>query len=70
MPLRAFGGQQVLARDLGVQQHRRPGRQLETIEEPWNLTRHRAGKLRARCSVTHRARWQATKAGQWQATSP
>ena len=46
MPFRAFGGQQVLAHDLGVQQHRRPGRQLDPIEEPWNLIRHSAGKLR------------------------
>jgi hypothetical protein len=38
-PFRAFGGQQVQAHDLGVQQHRRPGRQLDPIEEPWNLIR-------------------------------
>jgi hypothetical protein len=37
MPFRAFGGQQVLAHDLGVQ--RRPGRQLDPVEEPWNLIR-------------------------------
>ena len=39
MPFQAFGGQQVLAHDLGVQQHRRPGRQLDPIEEPRNLIR-------------------------------
>ena len=39
MPFRAFGSQQVLAHDLGVRQHRQPGRQLDPIGGPRNLIR-------------------------------
>jgi hypothetical protein len=38
-PCRAFGSQQMLAHDLGVQQHRRPGRRRDLIEESGQLVR-------------------------------
>jgi hypothetical protein len=38
-PFRAFGGRQVLAHDLGAQQHQRPGRQPGPTEKPRNLIR-------------------------------
>ena len=63
-PARAFGGQQVLAHDLGVQQHRRTGRQRDRSRNPGIWSAHAAGRPRARCSLTHCARCRATKAGQ------
>ena len=41
-----------------------------THREPWNLIRPSAGKVGARCSLTHRARGPATKACEYAGHQP
>jgi hypothetical protein len=61
-PLWALGDQQMLAHDLGVQQHRRARAQHHRLQDPGIWSAHAAGKPRARCSLTARAHCRATNA--------